>query len=132
MVGPGGTLLPGSVSFRAYSTTKYDNARKHDHSDLRGSVLDVISDRIVGALARVAVVAGLIVAPAAFAQEEGGEAGVIYQKKTIVNFDEDTIDGDLTRPDAAYVESRKRVRHSNLIRIREDFREKILGSVSTL
>jgi hypothetical protein len=92
----------------------------------------VISDRIVGALARVAVVAGLTVAPAAFAQEDGGEAGVIYQKKTIVNFDEDTIDGDLTRPDAAYVESRKRVRHSNLIRIREDFREKILGSVSTL
>lgn len=65
------------------------------------------------------------------AQEEA-EAGVIYQKKTIVNFDEDTIDGDLTRPDAAYVESRKRVRHSNLIRIREDFREKILRSVSSL
>ena len=66
------------------------------------------------------------------AQDEGGEAGVIYQKKTIVNFDEDTIDGDLTRPDAAYVESRKRVRHSNLIRIREDFREKILSSVTSL
>jgi len=81
----------------------------------------------------------MLAAPGAvLAQEAGGAgggddgAGVIYQKKTIVNFDEDTIDGDLTRPDAAYVESRKRVRHSNLIRIREDFREKILESVSTL
>jgi hypothetical protein len=73
-----------------------------------------------------------ILPTAAFAAEEEGEAGVIYQKKTIVNFDEDTIDGDLTRPDAAYVESRKRVRHSNLIRIREDFREKVLRSVSSL
>jgi hypothetical protein len=61
-----------------------------------------------------------------------GEQGVIYQKKTVINFDEDTIDGDLTKPDAAYVESRKRVRHTNLIRIREDFREKVLSSVSAL
>lgn len=59
-----------------------------------------------------------------------GEAGIIYRKKTVVSFDDDTIDGDLTRPDGVYVESRKRVRHSNLIRIRENFREKILYSVS--
>jgi hypothetical protein len=91
-------------------------------------------------------VLALAIAPgAALAQEEGdgsegstegtaveGEAGVIYRKKTVVSFDDDTIDGDLTRPDGAYVESRKRVRHSNLIRIREDFREKILESVSSI
>lgn len=124
-----------TASFRAYSTTKYDNARKRHHNDLRATVLDVTWDRtFLGAWAGGALVVALASSPAlAFAQDEGGgEAGVIYQKKTIVNFDEDTIDGDLTRPDAAYVESRKRVRHSNLIRIREDFREKILGSVSTL
>lgn len=63
---------------------------------------------------------------------EDGEAGVIYRKKTIVSFEDDTIDGDLTRPDGAYVESRKKLRHSNLIRIREDFREKILDSVSSI
>lgn len=67
----------------------------------------------------------------AHAQEED-DSNVIYQKKTIVNFDEDTIDGDLTKPDALFLESRKRVRHSNLIKIREDFREKILRSVSSL
>ncbi|MBI4818075.1 MAG: adventurous gliding motility protein CglF [Deltaproteobacteria bacterium] len=73
---------------------------------------------------------GSVMAPAlAEAQEE---AGVIYQKKTTVSFEEDTIDGDLTRPDATYVEARKRVRHSNLIRIRENFREQVLRSVSRL
>lgn len=68
----------------------------------------------------------------AAAEKEAGEAGVIYRKKTIVSFDDDTVDGDLTRPDAQYVESRKRVRHSNLIRIREDFRDRVLDSVSSL
>lgn len=91
---------------------------------------------------RALIVFGLALIPiSAFAQEEEGsaegnavegEAGIIYRKKTVVSFDDDTIDGDLTRPDGAYVESRKRVRHSNLIRIREDFREKILESVSSI
>lgn len=118
-----------------HSPRKYDNARKRHHSRLRATVDDVTRDRTFSAwLARGALVATLASPALAFAQDDGsgGGDGIIYQKKTIVNFDEDTIDGDLTRPDAAYVESRKRVRHSNLIRIREDFREKILESVSTL
>ena len=63
---------------------------------------------------------------------EIGEAGVIYQKKTVVNFGEDTIAGDLQLPDGEYIESRKRLRHSNLIRIRDNFRDKILRSVSSM
>lgn len=77
-----------------------------------------------------ALVAGLTLASTASAQED--DENVIYQKKTVVNFDEDTIDGDLTKPDTAYVEVRKRLRHSNLIRIREDFRIEVLGSVMAL
>ena len=69
----------------------------------------------------------------ALAQEAPGAGdSVIYQRKTIFNFDEDTIDGDLHMPDGEYVESRKRVRHSNLIRIRDNFRLEILRSVSKL
>lgn len=72
-------------------------------------------------------------APGAFAQEAPADGpGVVYKKKTVYSFADDTIDGDLTRPDGAYVESRKRVRHSNLIKIRESFREQILQSVSRL
>ena len=68
----------------------------------------------------------------ASAQSAPPAAGVIYKKKTVFSFADDTIDGDLTRPDGAYVESRKRIRHSNLIRIRDNFRDKILKSASRI
>ncbi len=57
--------------------------------------------------------------------ETKSEAKVEYEKKTVINFDDDTIQGDLTRPDGEYVEARKRVNHSNLIKIREEWRDKV-------
>jgi hypothetical protein len=59
-------------------------------------------------------------------------AKVTYEKKTVISFEDDTISGDLTKPDGEYVESRKKVRHSNLIKIREEFKEKILQSAGEL
>jgi hypothetical protein len=60
------------------------------------------------------------------AQGKGqAEPRVEYEKKTVINFDDDTIQGDLTRPDGEYVEARKRVNHSNLIKIREEWRDKV-------
>lgn len=56
----------------------------------------------------------------------------VYQKKTVVSFEDDTIDGDLTRPDGAYINSRQRLRHINLIKIRDNFRTRVLRSVSRL
>lgn len=77
--------------------------------------------------------AALLLLPSAvLAQSEDPNTTVIYQKKTVVSFGDDTIDGDLTRPDGEYLESRKRVRHSNLIKIRDDFRNKVLQSVTRL
>ncbi|HZZ84937.1 MAG TPA: adventurous gliding motility protein CglF [Anaeromyxobacteraceae bacterium] len=57
---------------------------------------------------------------------------VEYEKKTVINFDDDTIQGDLTRPDGEYVEARKKVGHSSLIRIRESWREKVKQAGSEL
>ncbi len=57
--------------------------------------------------------------------ETKSETKVEYEKKTVINFDDDTIQGDLTRPDGEYVEARKRVNHSNLIKIREEWRDKV-------
>ena len=62
----------------------------------------------------------------------GGGGKVTYEKKTVINFEDDTIQGDLTKPDGEYVESRKKVRHSNLINIREEFKDKVLQSVGEL
>jgi hypothetical protein len=58
-------------------------------------------------------------------EKKQAEPRVEYEKKTVINFDDDTIQGDLTRPDGEYVEARKRVSHSNLIRIREEWRDKV-------
>jgi hypothetical protein len=60
------------------------------------------------------------------------EPRVEYEKKTVINFDDDTIQGDLTRPDGEYVEARKRVNHSNLIKVREDWRDKVKQSAADL
>lgn len=69
----------------------------------------------------------------AFAQDEGkGDENVKYAKTTTINFEDDTIEGDLTKPDGEYIEARKRVKHSNLIRIREEFRERVMQSVGEL
>ena len=57
---------------------------------------------------------------------------VEYEKKTVINFEEDTIEGDLKRPDGEYLEARRRVNHSNLIRIREDWREKVMSASGEL
>lgn len=91
---------------------------------------EVMKKRIVLGLSGLFVMAGLSAPTVAWAQAtEGTGGGVVYKKKTVLSFEDDTIDGSLTSPDQAYIESRKRLRHSSLIRIRENFREKILGSV---
>ncbi len=60
------------------------------------------------------------------------EPKVEYQKKTVINFEDDTIEGDLKRPDGEYVESRKKVDHSNLIKLRENWHEKVMQSSGDL
>ena len=82
---------------------------------------------------RLVFAAALLASATALAagRDKGG-GNVTYEKKTVINFEDDTIQGDLTKPDGEYVESRKRVRHSNLIKIREEFKEKVLQSVGEL
>ncbi len=66
------------------------------------------------------------------AQPAQGGAKVEYEKKTVINFEEDTIEGDLKRPDGEYVEARKKVDHSNLIKIRESWHDKVMQSSGDL
>jgi hypothetical protein len=69
------------------------------------------------------------------AQEKKGEAPqpkIEYEKKTVINFEDDTIEGDLKRPDGEYVEARQKVDHSNLIKIREDWRDKVMQASGDL
>jgi hypothetical protein len=82
---------------------------------------------------KVFLLTALVLPLGANAQEKKQpDPRVEYEKKTVINFDDDTIQGDLTRPDGEYVEARKRVNHSNLIKIREDWREKVKQSAADL
>ena len=69
---------------------------------------------------------------AAAQQAEKPAARVEYEKKTVINFEDDTIEGDLKRPDGEYVEARRRVSHSNLIQIREDWKDKVMQASDEL
>lgn len=80
---------------------------------------------------KLLLVPALLWSPLALAQEEG-EGNVRYARTTEINFEGDTIEGDLTKPDGEYVEARKRVKHSNLIRIRTEFKDKVMQSVGEL
>jgi hypothetical protein len=82
-------------------------------------------------LVGAALVMGSVLATSttAFAQEDDG---VSYKRKTVINFEDDTIEGDLKTPDGQYLETRKNMRHRSLIRIRRDFRREVLGSIADL
>lgn len=73
----------------------------------------------------------LLLAPAGAAAAEAAPK-VEYEKKTVINFEDDTIEGDLKRPDGEYVEARRKVDHSNLIKIREEWRDKVMQASGDL
>ena len=67
--------------------------------------------------------------PAAAGAAPAGGSGVQYKQKTVYDFDDDTVEGDLVRPDGEFVDSRRGAKHSSLIKIRENFIPEMLKSV---
>jgi hypothetical protein len=70
----------------------------------------------------------------AMAQVKGPAAGgdVTYKSKTVYDFDDDVVEGDLVRPDGEFVDSRKAAKHSSLIKIRENFIPEMLKSAEDI
>jgi hypothetical protein len=82
-------------------------------------------------LAALAAVAILAAAPGALAQAE--PPSVLYRPVTHINITEgDVIDGNINKPDHVVITSRIATIRKNLIRLREDFRHKIVRSASEL
>ncbi len=81
----------------------------------------------------LAVMAALLPLLGSAEDKKGGaQPKIEYEKKTVINFEDDTIEGDLKRPDGEYVEARQKVEHSNLIRIREEWRDKVMQASGDL
>lgn len=83
-------------------------------------------------MGRTVLLAGLMLTGAAWGQARVKQAAtapaVTYAKTTELTFSDETIEGELTRPDGEYVQARKRSKQPNLLRIREDFRAKVLST----
>ena len=59
----------------------------------------------------------------------GAEEGTTYKAKTVYDFEDDMVEGDLQRPDGELVNSLKKTEHSSLIEIRKDFIPEMLKSL---
>jgi hypothetical protein len=59
----------------------------------------------------------------------GGEENTQYKAKTVYDFEDDMVEGDLQRPDGELVNSLKKTEHSSLIEIRKDFIPEMLKSL---
>jgi len=84
--------------------------------------------------ALVVVAASLALATSALAQDNEivENDRVEFQKKTVIDFSDVSIEGELTKPEGSYIKNRKKTRFRNLIALRGDFRPEMKRSVSRL
>jgi hypothetical protein len=68
----------------------------------------------------------------AAAEETVAVGGVQYKKKTVYDFDDDIVEGDLARPDQEFVGVKRQAKHSSLIKIREHFIPEMLKSAEDI
>jgi hypothetical protein len=59
----------------------------------------------------------------------GDEANTQYKAKTVYDFEDDMVEGDLARPDGELINALKKTEHSSLIEIRKDFIPEMLKSL---
>jgi hypothetical protein len=91
--------------------------------------------RLTAAVAMVVLWAG-----PALAQEAGQtkvkiiqeEDRTIYKKKTVIDFTDVAVEGELTRPEGSYVLNRKHKDFQSLIRVRDNFVPELQKSVDNL
>jgi len=80
------------------------------------------------------VITVLALSGAAFAAEEKAGPGdkVVYKKKTIIDFSNVNIEGELRKPEGGFYGSRKKTRFGKLIQTRPNFVPEILSSTDNL
>ncbi len=56
----------------------------------------------------------------------------VYKKKTVIDFSEVTIQGELTKPQGSYLLKRKRTKFRLLLKIRANFLPELFNSMDNL
>ncbi|MEP6653638.1 MAG: hypothetical protein ABJA82_09785 [Myxococcales bacterium] len=62
----------------------------------------------------------------------GGDENTTYKAKTVYDFEDDMVEGDLQRPDGELINGLKKTEHSSLIEIRKDFIPEMLKSLEDI
>ena len=81
----------------------------------------------------VAAALALMIAYATYGQDVVQEEDKItYKKKTSIDFSDKMIEGELTKPEGAFVGVRKDIKFKNFIKIRANFRDKLAESADNI
>lgn len=92
--------------------------------------------RLLGTTILLASLAMAGSAGTAFAQAEDKvvtEADkTVFKKKTIIDFSDVTIQGELTKPEGSYVLNRKKTNFKSLLKIRANFLPELFNSTDNL
>jgi hypothetical protein len=89
-----------------------------------------MSRKLIGLFAGMTL---LVASGTVFAQAKQAAGGdVTYKSKTVYDFDDDVVEGDLVRPDGEFVDTRKGAKHSSLIKIRENFIPEMIKSAEDI
>ena len=57
---------------------------------------------------------------------------VVVRKRTVIDFNDVTVEGELTKPEGSYVLDRSRTRFRSLVRLRENFNPELQKSADNL
>ena len=71
---------------------------------------------------------------AAFAQDNVVHEAdkTVYKKKTVIDFNDVTLEGELTKPEGSYILNRKKTRFGSLIKLRDNFNDELRRSSDNL
>jgi hypothetical protein len=56
----------------------------------------------------------------------------VYKKKTVIDFNDVTLEGELTKPEGSYLLNRKKTTFQSLIKLRDNFHPELQKSVDNL
>lgn len=57
---------------------------------------------------------------------------VVIRKRTVIDFNDVTVEGELTKPEGSYLLNRNRTRFQSLIRLRDNFNPELQKSADNL
>jgi hypothetical protein len=57
---------------------------------------------------------------------------IVVRKRTVIDFNDVTVEGELTKPEGSYVLDRNRTRFRSLVRLRENFNPELQKSADNL